>query len=137
MIYDVKKPQHIGDRLKLFMEENKLDEQQVADYFGIKRPSVYDWIKFGRMHKRHYGKLAQWSKLSVEYWLGIPVQNITHNTEHQVSENKTPYMTPRLTALVELFESVTKADQEEVIRALTEKKQGYEALIKELLEKRA
>lgn len=135
MIETTTKPNHMGHRLKLFMDENKIKVKEVAEVFNVERPSVYDWIKFGRIDKRHYGRLVEWSKLPIEYWLDIP--KLRPKLENEVRENDAVYMTPRLRTLIELFESVTKADQDEIVKSLTEKKQGYEALIKELLEKRA
>lgn len=135
MIEPLKKPEHIGDRLKLFMDEHQIKVKQVAEIFGVERPSVYDWLKFGRMDKKHYATLVQWSKLPIEYWLGMPIQSNINDNE--VREPTGAYMTPRISALIQLFNAVTKADQDEIIRSLNEKKQGYDALFRELLEKRA
>ncbi len=137
MINSIKKPEHLGDRLRAFIKQNGIKVAEVAEVFNVARPSVYDWMNYGRMDKIHYGKLVQWSKLPIEYWLDIPVQNFSQQSDNQVSDQKAIYMTPRLRSLIELFEAVTKADQDEIMRSLAEKKQGYEALISELLSKRA
>jgi transcriptional regulator with XRE-family HTH domain len=61
-------------------------------------------------------------------------------TNHRVHDSNTDYstaMTQRHRVLVELFEALPKSDQDELIKSLEDKKQRYQALLVELLSKKA
>jgi predicted XRE-type DNA-binding protein len=116
---------HIGQKLKAHMDANQIKVAEVAAVFGVKSPSVYDWINFGRMDKKHYATLVKWSGNPIEYWLNIPHQIQRQENPFMVQEEQPIYMTPRLRTLIELFQSVTRSDQEEVINALQEKQRHH------------
>lgn len=118
---------HIGEKLRQEAEKRGLKPAQVAEIFGVRPPSVYDWYEHGRIHQRHYPTLVEWSGLSIEWWLDIA-------PSHRVEEPARPYadLDPRQKALLELFEGLPSADQDELFRTLEEKKQHYEAVISEL-----
>lgn len=48
----------LGDALKVAIEKKDVTKVAVADYFGVKPPSVQDWIKFGRIGKQHLNNLV-------------------------------------------------------------------------------
>ncbi|MBB2918305.1 helix-turn-helix domain-containing protein [Cupriavidus alkaliphilus] len=62
-------PEHIGARLLAEMQERNLSHADVAAMFGVKPPSVYDWINYGRMAKKHLPKLVEVFGHSVNWWL--------------------------------------------------------------------
>ncbi|SDR18569.1 Peptidase S24-like [Paraburkholderia fungorum] len=64
-----KTPQHIGDRLRQEMDRLGLTPTVVAERFGVKNPSVYDWLKFGRIAKKHIPGLVEMSGKSAEWWI--------------------------------------------------------------------
>ncbi|WP_018435324.1 XRE family transcriptional regulator [Paraburkholderia atlantica] len=64
-----KTPQHIGDRLRQEMDRLGLTPTAVAERFGVKNPSVYDWLKFGRIAKKHIPGLVEMSGKSAEWWI--------------------------------------------------------------------
>ncbi|TKC83853.1 hypothetical protein FAZ69_22735 [Trinickia terrae] len=41
----------------------------VAALFGVKAPSVYDWMNFGRVAKKHLPRLVEVFGHSVNWWL--------------------------------------------------------------------
>lgn len=123
---------HIGHKLKAHMEANQIKVAEVAAVFGVKSPSVYDWINFGRMDKKHYATLVKWSGMPIEYWLNIPHQMSRPEGQLVVHEEQPIYMTPRLRTLIELFQAVTRSDQDQLINELQEKRQRYQELIEEL-----
>ncbi|MCA3000285.1 MAG: helix-turn-helix transcriptional regulator [Rhodocyclaceae bacterium] len=47
----------LGDALQEAMRRKGVSQAVVARYFGVKAPSVSDWIKFGRIDKRHLERL--------------------------------------------------------------------------------
>ena len=51
--------EHIGHRIKRAMDAANMGPKAVADHFGIKPPSVSDWIKFGRIDKSRVRGLVE------------------------------------------------------------------------------
>lgn len=119
---------HIGERLQQEAEEKGLKPPQVAELFGVKTPSVYDWYAHGRVHKKHYPKLVEWSGKPIEWWLDI---EIGHTVADQTAP---PYADadPRHQVLLDLFEGLPSTEQDALIKTLKEKKQHYDAVIEEL-----
>lgn len=66
---DTSQEDHIGQRLKLRMQETKRSESEVARHFGVQPPSVYDWIKYGRIAKKHIPGLVALFGGTLEWWL--------------------------------------------------------------------
>ncbi len=63
--------QHLGDKLRLAMEAKKVTQAAVAREFGVKPPTVsVDWLKFGRIDKKHYPRLVSFFRLPYEWWFG-------------------------------------------------------------------
>ena len=128
----MKKPKHIGEKLQQEAEAMGLKPAQVAEVFDVRPPSVYDWYKHGRIAKKHYITLVQWSGRPIQWWLDIPAT-------HEVNETAAaPWVDadPRHKVLTELFDSLPNKEQDELIRSLTEKKQHYDAVVDELLSRR-
>lgn len=63
----------LGDALRSAMERKGVTQQQVATHFGIKQSSVSEWLKFGRIAKRHLPRLVAFFSPQVgpEHW-GLP-----------------------------------------------------------------
>jgi hypothetical protein len=47
------------------------DYKAVADAFGVKTPSVYDWIDHARIAKDKFRRLVEWSGRSLHWWFDI------------------------------------------------------------------
>jgi hypothetical protein len=127
----VNKTMHLGEKLKQEAERLGLKPVQVAEFFEVRPPSVYDWYNHGRIHKKHYPKLIEMSGKPLTWWLDFP--------EGVIASEHTPSFVnpdPRHQVLVELFEGLPTKEQDELIRTLTEKKQHYDAVIEELLSRR-
>lgn len=60
---------HIGQRLLAEMQARNMSHADVAALFGVKPPSVYDWINFGRIAKKHLPRLVEIFGHSVHWWL--------------------------------------------------------------------
>lgn len=124
---------HMGGKLKSEAERLGLKPAQVAEVFGVKPPSVYDWYEHGRIHKKHYQKLVEWSGKPLSWWLDLP------NEVTRVAEEPAAYgvQDHRHQVLIQLFDGLPTKEQDELIRTLTEKKQHYDAVISELLQRRS
>lgn len=67
----IKTEQHLGDKLRLAMDAKDVKQADVAREFGVKPPTVSsDWLKFGRIDKRHYPRLVAFFGLPYEWWFG-------------------------------------------------------------------
>jgi hypothetical protein len=60
---------HIGKKLQRQAEARGLNQSQVAELFGVKGPSVYDWYKHGRIHNRHLPTMVAEFGKPLEWWL--------------------------------------------------------------------
>lgn len=62
--------QHIGHKLAEAIEAKGVTQADVARHFGVKPPSVNEWIKLGRIHKKHIPGLVEYFGLPYEWWFG-------------------------------------------------------------------
>lgn len=128
----MEKELHIGIKLQQEAERLGLKPAQVAEIFGVKAPSVYDWYNHGRIHKKHYPKLVEISDKPLTWWLDFP------DDRNKCREDQPAYTdaNPRHQILLDLFEGLPTKEQDELIRTLEAKKQHYDAVIEELLARR-
>ncbi len=62
---------HIGSRLQEAITEKGVSQADVAREFGVTPPTVsQDWIKHGRIAKKHLPKLVEYFGHSYDWWLG-------------------------------------------------------------------
>ena len=50
----------LGKALGDAIEKKKVTKKAVAEHFGVKPPSVQDWVKFGRIGKQHLNELVRY-----------------------------------------------------------------------------
>lgn len=52
------------------------DYKALAAAFGVRTPSVYDWIDHARIGKERFARLVEWSGRSLHWWFDIepPIQ---------------------------------------------------------------
>lgn len=129
---------HLGLKLAAEMERLGLKPPDVATLFDVKVPSVYDWIRHGRMHKRHYPALVAMSDRSIEWWLGMPEtkpDNSPQTPAHKAAEEPAKYKVSQKkhAELIELFDALPATEQNELLTELRKKKRHYAALLDELL----
>lgn len=113
-----------GQKFLRVMKDKGLahDFAAVAAAFGVKVPSVYDWVDHGRFAKSRFADLVAWSGRSLDWWFDIPVT-------HQVAEHPnvgSPFVAPPpglntsqrdvLQAYARLPASRQKAVREELMR---------------------
>lgn len=63
----------LGDALKSAMAEKGVKQADVAAAFGIRQPSVSEWLSTGRIGKKHIPKLIEYFSDAVgpDHW-GLP-----------------------------------------------------------------
>lgn len=133
LIAPMQNAHHMGVKLRQEAIRLGLKPAQVAEVFGVKPPSVYDWYEHGRIHKKHYPRLVEWSGKPLSWWLDFPDEAV------MVAQERPNYgggIDPRHQVLLDLFEGLPAKDQDDLIRTLTEKKQHYDSVIEELLTRR-
>lgn len=133
LIPPMENSEHMGVKLKREAARLGLRPTQVAEKFGVRAPSVYDWYEHGRIHKKHYPALVEMSGKPLEWWLDFPEEG------HKVASPVAAYLVQdeRHKELLELFDGLPTKDQDEQIKMMKEKKQHYDAVIKELMTRRA
>lgn len=63
----------LASALASAIELKGVRQEDVAAAFGVKQPSVSDWLKHGRMHKKHLTRLVEYfgDVVGPEHW-GMP-----------------------------------------------------------------
>lgn len=61
--------QRLAAKLRSCMDERGHQPKDVAAACGVRTPSVYDWLKFGRIAKRHFQTLSKLYGYPVSWWL--------------------------------------------------------------------
>lgn len=64
----------LGMKINQVMAEKAMagDYAALARVFGVKTPSVYDWIDHERLSKDRYRRLVEWSGRSLDWWFDVP-----------------------------------------------------------------
>jgi transcriptional regulator with XRE-family HTH domain len=77
----------LGAALKEAMAKKRVNQTEVAHEFGVAQSSVSEWIKYGRISKKHLTHLVAYFGAVVppEHW-GLPA------SFHGVRENSTTYL---------------------------------------------
>lgn len=110
---------HMGVKLEQEAKRLGLKPVQVAAVFNVKPPSVYDWYARGRIHKKHYPRLVEWSGKPLSWWLDFPDEAV------MVAQERPDYdsgIDPRHQVLLDLFEGLPAKDQDDLIRTLLRRK---------------
>ena len=63
-----------GQKLNSVMRAQGIggDYRALADVFGVRPQSVYDWVKHGRFAKERFADLVAWSGKSLHCWFDVP-----------------------------------------------------------------
>lgn len=83
----------IGLKFHQVMAEKKMDGdyKALADAFGVRTPSVYDWIDHARIGKDRFARLVEWSGKSLHWWFDIAAQADDLVPPHQVQQTRGVY----------------------------------------------
>ena len=103
---------HIGDQLADAMRERSVSQAQLARDFGVKQPSVHEWIKHGRIAKKHLPKLSIYFGKPLSYWLSTD-----EASAFEVNEERGHYSAA---APPESIESIRRSREVSRIAALTQ-----------------
>lgn len=58
----------IAEKLKVAIDDRKIDRKRVAKICGVTEQAVSNWIKTGKVAKRHLPKIATLSGLELDYF---------------------------------------------------------------------
>lgn len=100
---------HIGDRLRDEMQARGMSVSEVATLFGVKAPSVYDWLNFGRIAKKHIPQLVEVFGHTADWWI---------TGEESAKGNASPGFPPRLIRLAKVLEGRSDEEIDRIARAL-------------------
>ena len=74
----------LAQKLKAAMLDKGVKPAELAREFGVKAPSVYDWLEFGRIAKKHIPKLAEYFGKPVGWWPGEDEEELLEDNERQL-----------------------------------------------------
>ncbi len=113
-----------GQKLNSVMRAQGIggDYRALADVFGVRPQSVYDWVKHGRFAKERFADLVAWSGKSLHCWFDVPeLSRPTPAPEPMPATNERA-----ATYLVGWpFKTVTKADFDALPTDLQLQIEGY------------
>jgi SOS-response transcriptional repressor LexA len=73
---------HLGDKLRIAMTEKGVTQASIAREFGVKPPTVsVDWLRFGRIDKKHYPHLVSFFNKPYAWWFGDETNNQHENPQ--------------------------------------------------------
>lgn len=129
--------EHLGHKLATEMKRLSLDTKAIAERFGVERPSVYDWLKHGRMAKKHYPMLVEVFGRPLEWWFGMPYAKAPSSPAHIVAEPRKNELTSEQQQVLLIYDSLPRREREEFMRQMREKKENYDVALQEMLERRS
>ncbi|WP_124595913.1 hypothetical protein [Burkholderia stagnalis] len=77
----------LGDALRIAIKKKAVTQKAVADHFGVKPPSVQDWINFGRIGKKHLNELVAYfaDVVPPEHWGLAPIDLVYTDSEGRLT----------------------------------------------------
>jgi predicted XRE-type DNA-binding protein len=83
----------LGAALASAMELKGVTQAEVAEAFGVKQPSVSEWVKMGRIHKKHITSLVRYFSTHVgpEHW-GLPAHWGASTPAEDVGDKHAAYL---------------------------------------------
>lgn len=82
----------MGKKLQQIAENRRLKPKDVAVFFDVKPPSVYDWYEHGRISKKHYQKLEEFSGKPITWWLNMLDETATTSTPPLTAQEPRPVL---------------------------------------------
>lgn len=126
----------IGQRIKRLREARSLSQEQVASKVGVSRVAVTKW------ENGQTANLKLDNLLNLCTLFELTADELVTGEKHtrRIAPSLAPQNTPHQQAILNLFDGLTKEQQEEIYRELQETKQQNDAalmLARELQKKRA
>ncbi|WP_174941259.1 hypothetical protein [Burkholderia lata] len=77
----------LGDALRAAIEKKAVTKKAVADHFGVKPPSVQDWMNFGRIGKKHLNELVSYFSdvVGPEHWGIEPIDFLFSDSDGRLT----------------------------------------------------
>ena len=125
--------------LRVAIEKKGVSDAEIARVFGVKPPSVNDWKRYGRIHKKHIPTLLSYfgDFVGPDHWGLAPQHSVAEpRAEYAVNSRPPIQESPQVQELLDLFFSLTTSQKAQLLKELNEKKMTNENLLEELLNRR-
>ncbi|HHG9944625.1 TPA: helix-turn-helix domain-containing protein [Yersinia enterocolitica] len=120
-----------GQRIKHRRLELKLTQKELAKRVGVAHVTISQWERDDTSPRGdRLFLLAEGLKCDPSWVLR---GDLAHNPPQEEALLKSEQLTAKESVLLELFSSLPKSEQEQLIKTLEEKKQHYDQLLEELL----
>lgn len=108
----------LGSALAVAIEKKGVSRAQVARDFGIKGPSIYDWINHGRIGKQHLARMVAYFSdvVGPEHWGIEPSLHFPAPVSSR--ETADSYRVAQLDAEADMGEGVINSDYPDVVREI-------------------
>lgn len=120
---------HLGTKLEAEAERLGMKKKQLAEYFGIKEPSIHDTIKHGRLAKKHYQALVNLNGKPLEWWFDVVPPSTAGEPEPRYASRPAQQEKSEVEVL---FERLPPSEQTKLIEALRAKVAYFDQLFEEL-----
>lgn len=109
----------IVDRIRKLRDEKGVRNADLAEACGVSQQAVGQWFKTGRIHRKHFAKLATLLGVSLEYLMTGKGQSDVLVIEDQQERY-----------LVEAFRDLQDDEKAEAIRDIENAKRALERILK-------
>lgn len=132
----------IGQKFHQVMADKGMsgDYKALALEFGVRTPSVYDWIDHARIGKDKYPRLVEWSGRDLHWWFDIPAPVVQLQAPVMAREQVAVWPIKErvfwpFTRAIEAYERLSNTDKGRIdgyITGLIDAREGNGANSKEL-----
>lgn len=100
------------------MRLKNVTQAEVARAFAVKPPTVSsDWLKHGRISKRHYQKLVEYFGLSFDWWFGADAHPATTSTELCATSPALPdTANAQLEQLIQIYSNLSEGGKHKLLQ---------------------
>lgn len=149
--------QHLGTKIEQERLRLGMLKRDLATHFGMKQPSVTEMLQTGRLTKEKYQRLVDLNGRSLDWWFDIvaPARTEHIHSAHEPDPSSAISAASRLVAhstpaayavkpaaqtcteseLVQLFNTLPRAEQKRFLDELRSKAAFYHAALEELMER--
>lgn len=128
------KTQHsttVIDRLEQLMQHKGISKADMARAVHVSPQAVNSWFRRGDIGKNSAIKLADYFNVSVAWLLGEGDASLDDKSPPR------PELSEREKILLQLFNELPNDEADKLLKTLNEKKQYYDQLLDELIEKKS
>jgi transcriptional regulator with XRE-family HTH domain len=114
------KGKELGDAIRAALKLKGVTQNDVAEEFGIKQPSVSEWLRFGRVDKGHVNHLVTYFSdvVGPAHWgLGdvLSVETITSSVDEPVRKRDSSLSSREISAI---YDNLQEAERERLTQLM-------------------